>query len=82
MITLCLSTERTRHMDLRFFGLQDWREEGDISLIHIKGTMNQADDKTKSTLLSLSPIHGTFWLKHSWQVLQRNGRILSLCKKI
>ena len=41
-------TERTRHMDLRFFGLQDWKEEGDISLVHIKGTINPADDKTKS----------------------------------
>ena len=41
-------TERTRHMDIRFFGLQDWREDGDISMIHIKGTLNPADDETKS----------------------------------
>ena len=40
-------TERTRHMDIRFFALQDWREDGDIKMIHIKGTLNSADDLTK-----------------------------------
>ena len=41
-------TERTRHMDIRFFALQDWREDGDIKMIHIKGTLNNADDLTKA----------------------------------
>ena len=52
-----LPIEGTRHMDLRFFGLQDWREEGDISLIHIKGSMNLADDETNSLRWVLHPRH-------------------------
>ena len=32
----CSPTERTsRHMDLRFFLIQDWREAGDIIMQHI-----------------------------------------------
>jgi hypothetical protein len=34
-------TDRTRHMDLRFFAIQDWREAGDIVMSHI------SDDLTK-----------------------------------
>ena len=48
-------TERTRHMDIQFFALQDWREDGDIKMIHIKGTLNSADDLTK----------GLGWVLHS-----------------
>ena len=48
-------TERTRHMDIRFFALQDWREDGDIKMIHIKDTLNIADDLTK----------GLGWVLHS-----------------
>ena len=41
-------TERSRHMDIRFFSLQDWRQEGDLVMVHIKGTLNMSDDLTKS----------------------------------
>ena len=41
-------TERTRHMDIRFFSLQDWREDRDITLIHIPGILNPSDDLTKN----------------------------------
>ena len=40
-------TEQTCHMDICFFALQDWREDGDIKMIHTKGTLNSAGDLTK-----------------------------------
>jgi hypothetical protein len=40
-------TDRTRHMDLRFFAIQDWREAGDIIMSHIAGILNPSDDLTK-----------------------------------
>ena len=33
-------TIRTRHLDARFFGPQDWQEEGSISVVHIAGILN------------------------------------------
>ena len=36
----CSPTERTRHMDLRFFSIQDWQEAGDIIMKHIPGVLN------------------------------------------
>jgi hypothetical protein len=40
-------TDRTRHMDLRFFAIQDWQEAGDITMSHIAGILNPSDDLTK-----------------------------------
>ena len=40
-------TERTRHMDIRFFQVQDWRLDGDIIMSHIPGVLNPSDDLTK-----------------------------------
>ena len=40
-------TERTRHMDIRFFQVQDWRLDGDIIMKHIPGILNPSDDLTK-----------------------------------
>ena len=40
-------TARTRHLDIRFFALQDWKIDGDILMEHIPGTLNPSDDLTK-----------------------------------
>ena len=40
-------TDRTRHLDLRYFAIQDWREAGDIVMEHIPGVINPSDDLTK-----------------------------------
>ena len=40
-------TERTCHLDIRYFAIQDWREEGDIIMKHIPGILNPSDDLTK-----------------------------------
>ena len=39
-------TEQTCHMDLRFFAIQDWRQKGEVTLRHISGVINPADDLT------------------------------------
>ena len=40
-------TDRTRHLDLRYFAIQDWREDGDIIMEHIPGVINPSNDLTK-----------------------------------
>jgi len=39
-------TKRIRHIDIKFFAIQDWKENGDIEFIHITGVINPADDLT------------------------------------
>ena len=42
----CCPTERVRHMDIRFFQIQDWAHK-DIVMKHIPGVNNPSDDATK-----------------------------------
>ena len=35
-------------LGIRFFALQDWKEDEDIKMVHIKGTLNSSDDLTKN----------------------------------
>ena len=39
--------ERARHIDIRYFQLQDWRIDGDLIMVHIKGILNLSDAETK-----------------------------------
>ena len=39
--------ERTRHLDIRYYAIQDWREAGDIIMEHIPGILNPSDRFTK-----------------------------------
>ena len=41
-------TDRVRHMNLRFFAIQDWREDGDIIMKHIPGIYCMPDALTKN----------------------------------
>ena len=47
MINARHPTERSRHILIQFFAIQDWKEAGDIVLRHIPGVLNPADDLTK-----------------------------------
>ena len=40
-------TSQTRHLDIRYFAIQDWREAGDIIMEHIPGVLNPSNDMTK-----------------------------------
>ena len=47
MINNQVPTERSRHIDIQHFAIQDWKERGDILREHIAGILNPADDLTK-----------------------------------
>ena len=47
MINNKVPTERSRHIDIQHFAIQDWRENGDILMKHIPGIINPPDDLTK-----------------------------------
>ena len=40
-------TERTRHIDVQFFQIQDWRIDGDIIMLRIPGVLNISDAEIK-----------------------------------
>ena len=40
-------TERSRHIDIQHFAIQDWKEAGDIIKSFIPGIINPSDDLTK-----------------------------------
>ena len=57
-------TERSRHIDIAWFAIQDWRASGDIVLKHIKGTLNPSDDLTKALGWILHARHSRRLLGH------------------
>ena len=40
-------TKQTRHIDIQYFTIQDWREEGTIIMQHIPGIINPSDNLMK-----------------------------------
>ena len=57
-------TERTRHIAIRYFAIQDWKEQGDIVLLHIAGVINPADDLTKLLGWVLHTQHARRFMGH------------------
>ena len=47
IVNSIITTERTRHIGVRFFVIQSWKEAGDIIMHHIPGIINPADDVNK-----------------------------------
>ena len=47
MINARVPTERSRHIDIQHFAIQDWKEAGDIVMSFIPGIINPSDDLTK-----------------------------------
>jgi hypothetical protein len=41
-------TDRSRHIDIQNFALQDWVRQGGVLLEHIRGNINPADAMTKA----------------------------------
>ena len=41
-------TERSRHIDIQYFALQEWEQRGIVLLDHIAGTVNPSDALTKA----------------------------------
>jgi hypothetical protein len=42
-------TDRSRHIDIQAFAIQEWKDNGDHLLYHIPGVLNPADSLTKPT---------------------------------
>jgi hypothetical protein len=40
-------TSRARHIATQHFAIQEWRDAGDITLVHLHGVLNPADQQTK-----------------------------------
>ncbi|KAG7367587.1 hypothetical protein IV203_030258 [Nitzschia inconspicua] len=40
-------TERSRHIEIQAFAIQDWKDNGDILMHHIPGVINPSDSLTK-----------------------------------
>ena len=58
-------TERTRHIDIRFFAIHDWTHKSkDISLHHIPGVTNPSDDLTKPLGRVLHERHARYIMGH------------------
>ena len=50
-------TERSRHIDIAHFAIQEWRANGDIRLAHIPGVINPSDAATKPLPWTLHDRH-------------------------
>jgi len=50
-------TDRTRHMDIQYFALQQWVKAKQVILQHIPGTLNPADGLTKALAWILHSRH-------------------------
>ena len=57
-------TQRSRHIDIRFFAIQDWLKKKDISMYHISGIINPADDLTKPLGWVLHNRHARYLMGH------------------
>ena len=47
MVNARVPTERSRHILIQFFAIQDWKECGDVLMKFIQGILNPSDDLTK-----------------------------------
>ena len=47
MIKARVPTERSCHIDIQHFAIQDWKDSGDIVMKFIPGVINPSDDLTK-----------------------------------
>ena len=47
MVNARAPTERSRHIDIQHFAIQDWKQANDIIMSFVPGIINPADDLTK-----------------------------------
>ena len=57
-------TERSRHIQIRFFALQHWRLLGDLVMVHLPGVINPADMLTKALGWVLHHRHAPYLMGH------------------
>ena len=64
IINARVPTERTRHIDIRFFAIQAWKEQGDVILHRISSNINPPDDLTKPFRWVLHSRHAPRLMAH------------------
>jgi hypothetical protein len=57
-------TSRVRHIATQHFAIQEWRDAGDIKLVHIPGVLNAADQQTKPLAARLHYRHARRLMGH------------------
>ncbi|KAG7366873.1 adenylate/guanylate cyclase [Nitzschia inconspicua] len=81
MINARIPTERSRHVDIQHFAIQDWKDAGDIVLCHIPGSINPSDDLTKPLGWVLHQHHARRLMGHHDLVLPPSSSVLSCNSK-
>jgi len=66
MINQCKPTTCSCHINVQFFAIQEWHEQGDILMKHISGTLNMANDSTKALGWILHHWHAQHAMGHHW----------------
>jgi len=64
VINARVPTERSRHIDVQHFAMQDWKESGAIVMEFISGVINPSDDLTKPLGLVLHDRHARRIMGH------------------
>jgi hypothetical protein len=81
-------TDRTRHLDIRWFAIQEWiHVDCDVILIHIPGILNPSDAQTKALTYRLHHRHmsramgslGSPFLSGRFKLITRNGGSIKAC---
>jgi hypothetical protein len=57
-------TSRVRHIATQHFAIQEWHDAGDITLVHIPGVLNAADQQTKPLASRLHYRHARRLMGH------------------
>jgi len=64
MINESKPTARSRHIDVQHFVIQEWRNRGEIEMLHVPGIINPADDETKALSWILHSRHSRRTMGH------------------
>ena len=64
MVNAGRPTTRSRHIDIQHFAIQDWKQAGDLELIHIPGIINHANCLTKPVAWVLHSRHSRGLMGH------------------
>jgi hypothetical protein len=64
MINVNRPTPRSRHIDIQYFAIQEWRAGGLILVRHIPGILNSADQATKALGWTLHDRHARRLMGH------------------
>ena len=57
-------TQRSRHIDIQHFAIQEWKRRGIIKMLHLPGVIHPADSLTKSLGWALHHRHARRLMGH------------------